>query len=251
MKADSRFVGEITPSPNHDERAGEGVPDILLLHYTGMASGTAALQRLRDPQARVSSHYVVEEDGRIFQLVPEERRAWHAGAGSWMGRADINSRSIGIEIVNPGHEHGYRAFPPDQIAAVIELCGDCVERRQIVPQLVLAHSDIAPDRKQDPGELFPWDQLFQAGIGLYVPPVQICRGPVLRCGDAGADVARLQGAMAAFGYGVEPSGQFDERTFLAIAAFQRRFRPSRIDGVADRSTIETLAKLQALVRSTA
>lgn len=230
------MVCDVRASPNFDERVGEGVPDILLLHYTGMATGAEALARLSDPLARVSSHYVVEEDGRIFQLVPEALRAWHAGAGSWEGRGDVNSRSIGIEIVNPGHEHGYRPFPSVQIASVIELCRECVDRWRIAPRRVLAHSDTAPDRKQDPGELFPWDQLSRAGIGLAPAAKDFIEGSALSEGATGADVVHFQATLTEFGYGVETTGTFDRSTVLATTAFQRHYRTSRIDGAADAAT---------------
>jgi N-acetylmuramoyl-L-alanine amidase len=141
------------PSPNFDAR--KAVPDSVILHYTGMQTGEAAIERLRDPEAKVSAHYVVEEDGRIFRLVAEERRAWHAGAAFWKGVKDINSASIGIEIVNPGHEFGYRAFPDAQVASVINLLADVRSRWMISDSRILGHSDIAPARKVDPGELFP------------------------------------------------------------------------------------------------
>jgi len=157
------------PSPNHDSRDGHAV-DILLLHYTGMQSGEAAIARLRDPVAKVSAHYVVEEDGRVFHLVPEDRRAWHAGVSSWMGAANINQRSIGIEIVNPGHEFGYRAFPPAQMAAVLELSQGILVRHPIPPARVIGHSDVAPLRKEDPGELFDWQGLATAGVGVWLSP---------------------------------------------------------------------------------
>ena len=156
------------PSPNFDMRRAP--PDMLVLHYTGMETGEAALARLRDPEAKVSAHYLVEEDGRIFQLVPEERRAWHAGAGGWRGEDDCNAASIGIEIVNPGHEFGYRLFPEAQIAAVIALIGDIRDRWTIPDNRIIAHSDLAPARKTDPGELFPWKRLAEAGHGLWFEP---------------------------------------------------------------------------------
>jgi N-acetylmuramoyl-L-alanine amidase len=156
------------PSPNFDTRRAP--PDMLVLHYTGMETGEAALARLRDPEAKVSAHYLVEEDGRIFQLVPEERRAWHAGAGGWRGEDDCNAASIGIEIVNPGHEFGYRLFPEAQIAAVIALIGDIRDRWTIPDNRIIAHSDLAPARKTDPGELFPWKRLAEAGHGLWAEP---------------------------------------------------------------------------------
>ena len=160
----------LSPSPNHNERPAGKAIDILLIHYTGMRDGDAALQRLRDPAAKVSSHYLIEEDGRIHRLVDESRRAWHAGVGYWAGERDINAVSIGIELVNPGHDNGYRAFPQPQMAALIELGKAILARHPIPPSRVLGHSDIAPTRKIDPGELFDWKALAAAGIGLWPAP---------------------------------------------------------------------------------
>ena len=156
------------PSPNFDLR--KTPPDMIVLHYTGMRTGEAALARLRDPEAKVSSHYLVEEDGRVFTLVAEERRAWHAGASFWKGERDVNGRSVGVEIVNPGHEFGYRPFPEAQIAAVIELVAEIRTRWTVEDGAIVGHSDVAPERKQDPGELFPWKRLAQAGHGLWAEP---------------------------------------------------------------------------------
>src|SRR3984957_10050573 len=156
------------PSPNFDARTAP--PDMVVLHYTGMPTGEAALARLRDPAAKVSAHYVVEEDGRVFALVPEERRAWHAGKSFWRGERDINAASIGVEIVNPGHEFGYRPFPDVQIDSVIELVGEIRSRWSIDDDRLLGLSDVAPDRKEDPGELFPWKRLAEAGHGLWAEP---------------------------------------------------------------------------------
>ncbi len=243
MTPDSPTVTGLASSPNHDARREGAVPDILLLHYTGMISGEAALARLTDAASEVSSHYLVEEDGRVFQLVAEERRAWHAGASIWRGRGDVNSRSIGIEIVNPGHEHGYRPFPAQQIAAVVELCRDCVARWAIPARNVLAHSDVAPSRKEDPGELFPWDQLFRAGVGHWAEPAKAAGGRYLTLGDRGQPVEAYQGLLAAYGYGQEIDGTFDETTRSNTFAFQRHFRQGRVDGVADMGTITTLHRL--------
>ena len=171
------------PSPNHDERPCP--VDMLVMHYTGMQSGAAAIERLRDPVARVSSHYVVEEDGTIWRLVPEERRAWHAGISHWRGHDVLNGRSIGIEIVNPGHEWGYRPFPALQMAAVCELALGLLSRHVIPARNVVAHSDIAPDRKQDPGELFDWQGLATNGVGLW--PAADWRPGGGRDGGAGGD----------------------------------------------------------------
>ena len=238
------MVADVVPSPNHDRRVG-GAPDMILLHYTGMQAGEAALERLCAPDSKVSAHYVVFEDGRIVQCVPEELRAWHAGLASWGGETDINSRSIGIEIVNPGHEFGYRDFPLRQVAAVISLCKSIGTRRgPIAPERVLAHSDVAPDRKQDPGERFPWALLSDSGIGHWVRPAALTvEGPTLRVGDEGEAVSRLQSMLASYGYGIEESGRYDERTRDVVAAFQRHFRPARVDGIADASTTRTLRAL--------
>jgi N-acetylmuramoyl-L-alanine amidase len=199
------------PSPNHDSRDGAAI-DMLVLHYTGMASAAAALERLCDPAARVSAHYTIDEDGTIYAMVPEDRRAWHAGVSHWAGAANINSRSIGIELVNPGHEFGYRAFPPEQIAALTTLCHSILVRHPIPSARVLGHSDVAPARKEDPGELFPWARLAKAGIGLWPTP-----------GDSNLQAS----ALARFGY--DPDAPLDK----AIAAFQRHFRPKTLDGVWD------------------
>ncbi|RIX98807.1 N-acetylmuramoyl-L-alanine amidase [Aureimonas flava] len=243
MTPDSPVATRTLASPHHDARRDGLRPEILLLHYTGMESGAAALRRLSGAEGEVSSHYLVEEDGCVFQLVAEERRAWHAGVSWWRGRDDVNSRSIGVEIVNPGHEHGYRPFPARQIEAVIELCRDCVARWSIAAQNVLAHSDVAPTRKQDPGELFPWDQLFRAGIGHWVAPAVVPSGRFLTLGDRGQPVEAYQGLLAAYGYRQAIDGTFDEATRFNTFAFQRHFRPGRVDGVADMGTIATLHRL--------
>jgi N-acetylmuramoyl-L-alanine amidase len=220
-------------------------PQILLLHYTGMKTGAAAEDRLCDPQAEVSAHYLVHEDGEIVQMVPERERAWHAGKGSWHGREDVNSQSIGIEVVNPGHEFGYRRFPGRQVAALIPLCRGIIERWGIRADMVLAHSDVAPGRKVDPGVLFPWSILARAGVGHYRPAAPRSDGPVLRPGDSGDAVAQLQLSLAAYGYGINVTGAYDGPTEAVVAAFQRHFRRSLVDGVADASSIDTLRRLIA------
>lgn len=240
--ADSSVVESVVPSPNVDERIG-GPPDIILLHYTGMETAEAALERLRDPVARVSSHYFVHENGNIVQMVPEAKRAWHAGVSSWGGVTDINSRSIGIEIVNPGHDFGYPDFPIRQIAAVIALCRGILARRAIPRDRVLAHSDVAPARKQDPGEKFPWKLLAESGVGLWVEPLPITDWLSLVPGDTGATVLELQASLVEFGYGLQVTGDYDEATRIVVTAFQRHFRPAQVDGMADTSTRETLSKL--------
>jgi N-acetylmuramoyl-L-alanine amidase len=242
---DSPLVDQVRPSPNHQPRRGGVRPDILLLHYTGMSTTQAALERLCDPGAEVSSHYLVFEDGRVFQLVAESRRAFHAGESAWEGSTDINSRSIGIEIGNKGHDFGCPEFPDVQIAAVIALCRDIVARWGIAPRRVLAHSDVAPLRKRDPGEAFPWARLAAAGVGLWVKPAAIETGRTLRPGDHGEEVARLQRRLADYGYGIAASGDYDAATQETVGAFQRHFRPARVDGIADVSTVRTLEMLLA------
>jgi N-acetylmuramoyl-L-alanine amidase len=230
------------PSPNFDARTRP--PDMIVLHYTGMRTGEAALARLRDPAAKVSAHYLVEEDGRIFTLVAEERRAWHAGASFWRGERNVNGASIGIEIVNPGHEHGYRPFPDAQIEAVIDLVADIRSRWTIADERILGHSDVAPQRKEDPGELFPWRRLAEAGHGLWAAPAAAPGAP-LGEGDEGAGVFALQAGLTRLGYDSAPSGAYDGATAAIVRAFQRHWRPDRIDGVADG---ETRARLIALLR---
>lgn len=224
------------PSPNHDERP-EGVPvDVLVLHYTDMETGAAAIARLRDPEARVSSHYVVEEDGRIFRLVPEERRAFHAGVSHWRGHEALNGRSIGVEVVNPGHSCGYQPFPALQMAAVCDLCLDILSRWPIPARNVVAHSDVAPDRKRDPGELFDWQGLATQGVGLWpsgVPGEDPSFVP-----DSAARAAVL---LRAIGYPVD-----EARPSLAIAAFQRHWRQELVSGEADAGTLLRMKAVAAL-----
>jgi N-acetylmuramoyl-L-alanine amidase len=241
---DNGLVNAVHPSPNHGPRKGKG-PDSIILHYTGMASGAAALARLCDPQSEVSAHYFIGEHGETLQLVPEERRAWHAGQSCWAGERDMNSASIGIEIQNGGHEFGGPAYPEAQIAPLIALCRDIMRRHAIKPVRILAHSDIAPGRKIDPGEYFPWGRLAEAGVGLYVPPHPIGEDTPLAPGASGEHVAALQKMLATYGYDIDISGTYDANTEKVVAAFQRHFRPARVDGRADRSTIGTLEDLLA------
>ncbi|MHA7777445.1 N-acetylmuramoyl-L-alanine amidase [Roseibium sp. M-1] len=243
VATDTGVKARIHPSPNHGQRA-QGAPiDMVVLHYTGMPTAEEALQRLCDPRSEVSAHYLVDENGSILQCVPEARRAWHAGRSFWKGETDINSRSIGIEIVNPGHEHGYRPFPETQVAAVIALVRDVCLRHGIHPWMVLAHSDIAPDRKEDPGELFPWDRLAEQGLGLYVGHQPQGGGVLMQEGDSGQPVEALQSMLALYGYEVDITGDFDQKTRQVVTAFQRHFRQEKVDGVVDLSTIETLDAL--------
>ncbi|HEY9554670.1 N-acetylmuramoyl-L-alanine amidase [Allosphingosinicella sp.] len=207
------------PSPNFDERA---LPvTMLVLHYTGMVDAASAIERLRDPEAGVSSHYLVAEDGQVLRLVDEDKRAWHAGRSHWRGVTDVNSASIGIEIVNPGHEFGYQPFPEEQMDALVPLVADIVRRHAIPRANVVGHSDIAPDRKQDPGELFEWYRL--AKVGLAVPR------PVRNLIDPNWTDAGFLLALERYGYDVRDPA-------AATTAFQRRFRPELVDGVIDGET---------------
>src|SRR2546421_976422 len=241
FRPDSPFATQVVPSPTHDARTSR--VDILLLHYTGMTTEEEARARLTDPEASVSCHYFVYEDGRIDQLVREARRAWHAGASSWKGAIDINARSIGIEVAHPGHEYGYRDFPDAQIDALIALCRDIIARHPIRRERVLAHSDIAPARKKDPGEKFPWARLAQAGIGLWVEPAPIAEGRTFPANDKGAEGEKLEKQLARFGYDFKITGHYDDNTRSVVTAFQRHFRAARVDGLADPSTVETLRRL--------
>ncbi|QEX15848.1 N-acetylmuramoyl-L-alanine amidase [Hypericibacter terrae] len=221
-------------SPNHDERPAGQPIDILLLHYTGMKGAQAAIDRLVDPKAKVSAHYLIEEDGTPWRLVAEERRAWHAGVSYWEGSRDINARSIGIELVNPGHEFGYRPFPPAQMDSLEALALEILARHPITPRHVLGHSDVAPPRKQDPGELFDWAGLARHGIGLW---------PRASATPRSWSVAEFQSGLGRFGYEVPTHGQLDEATKTVLIAFQRHFRPSRFDGAPDDECAGILADL--------
>ncbi len=233
------------PSPNHDGRDGVKV-DMLVLHYTGMKTAREALDRLRDPAAMVSSHYVVDEDGSVFRLVPEDRRAWHAGVSHWRGHAALNARSIGIEVVNPGHEWGYRDFPVLQLAAVCDLCVLAQAAHGIPARNVVAHSDIAPDRKQDPGERFDWRSLAENGVGLWpfdAPDLGVTG--IVR--DA-ASLRPVRAALQEIGYRVGPEGGLDPALSAVLRAFQRHWRPEAVTGQADDGTLVRLLAVQKLVR---
>ena len=244
FSAESCVVAEVRPSPNHGERTGGLRPDMILLHYTGMIDAAVALDRLCAPGSEVSAHYLVLEDGRIIQMVQESRRAWHAGVSSWAGQSDINSCSIGIEIANPGHGFGYPDFPKRQIAAVTALCRGIQTRNTIPPARVLAHSDVAPSRKQDPGEKFPWRTLWDSGVGHWVKPTPITEGgAVLALGDRGDAVTSIQDLLGKYGYDITITGTYDSTTHDAVKAFQRHFRPERVDGIVDESTRLTLQEL--------
>ena len=233
----------ILRSPNFNERHGGKPVSILLLHYTGMESVDKACDWLCCEESQVSCHYLVDEHGGIVQMVDETERAWHAGVSSWLGDEDINSASIGIEIQNQGHTLGYHDFPEKQMQAVVMLCKDIVVRNKFEPRHILAHSDVAPGRKVDPGEKFNWQNLHEHGIGHWVQPEAISGGSFLQEGDAGDPVLALQTLLKFYGYGLEASGTFDQRTRIVIKAFQRHFRQVRVDGIADASTVATLHKL--------
>lgn len=233
----------LDPSPNFGPRRDGKAPAFVILHYTGLATAEEAVEILKSPDMEVSAHYLVHEDGRIVQMVSEKARAWHAGKSFWKGETDINSASIGIEIVNPGDLEGYPPFKDRQIEAVIGLCRDICERHAIRPENVLAHSDIAPARKTDPGHNFPWKRLHEAGIGHYIEPRPIRGGRFLALGERGQPVEALQSMLALYGYGIEITGVFDDSTETVIKAFQRHFRPQNVDGVADVSTIDSLYRL--------
>ena len=226
------------PSPNHDARPDGQPVDILLLHYTDMESAEAALARMTDAAARVSAHYCVDEDGTVYRLVPEERRAWHAGVSFWAGARDINARSIGIELVNPGHSCGYRPFPEAQMQALEELARGILARHPIPAHRVLGHSDVAPARKIDPGELFDWRRLARAGIGIWPEPAGYSDPGQA---DSPPAIADLQSKLGRFGYDVAATGVLDQGTQRTLSAFQRHFRPARFDGAPDGETRRILA----------
>jgi N-acetylmuramoyl-L-alanine amidase len=243
LAPDSPLATLWCPSPNREPRRDGRAPDMLILHYTGMDSAEAALDWLTREESKVSAHYLIDEEGHIAQMVAEEMRAWHAGQSLWAGETDLNSCSIGVEIHNPGHDLGYPDFPDAQMHAVEALCLDIFTRRPIPPERVLAHSDIAPGRKRDPGEKFDWQRLARAGIGLWAEPAPLGDDAGLGLGDEGEAVADLQRALARFGYGVELTGTFGIGLEQVVQAFQRHFRPARIDGRADASTRDTLTRL--------
>ncbi len=248
FSADTRCKCVVREAVNYGERAEHLPLDILVLHYTGMESAEAAINWLCVEESGVSCHYVVEEDGKIWQLVPEGKRAWHAGKSSWQGEVDTNSRSIGIEIVNPGHGLGYPDFPDEQIESIIELSLDIVSRNAIPARNVLAHSDVAPGRKCDPGEKFPWKKLAYAGIGAWVDPV-VSNGWEMRLGESSEAVAALQSMLIAYGYDLEITGEYDHLTKICVHAFQQHFYQQRVDGIACDGLISTLENLLKSVRA--
>ena len=225
-----------TPSPNHGARAEPGRVDLVVLHYTGMASAAAALRRLCDPASQVSAHYLIEETGAVHRLVDEDRRAWHAGIASWQGATDINDRSIGIELVNPGHELGYRPFPQALMAALEALLSDILARRAIPPARVLGHSDVAPQRKRDPGELFGWQRLAGRGLAFW---------PAAPGAPMAPDPRAARALLGRCGYGLDGT---EAALAAGLAAFQRRFRPRCCDGHLDAETMGLIAAVADQMR---
>ncbi len=245
-KPDSALVRDLYPSSNIEPRIGGLSPSILILHYTGLPTVERALDVLSRPDCKVSCHYVIDTDGRIIQMVAEEMRAWHAGASSWHGLVDVNSASIGIEIQNPGHTHGYPDYPKAQMTSVIALANDIVTRHAIARDRVLAHSDIAPSRKIDPGEKFDWRALAKSGVGHWVRPSPLDPADNgLGPGDDGPMVREARRLLDHYGYGIEAHGAIDEAMGFVLRAFQLHFRPARVDSRLDRSTLNTLKRLLA------
>ncbi|MAI88958.1 N-acetylmuramoyl-L-alanine amidase [Ponticaulis sp.] len=245
-----------SPSPNFNDRRFP--VDMLVLHYTGMKTGPSALERMCDPKAEVSSHYMVEENGDVFQLVDESMRAWHAGRSSWFGDTDLNSRSVGIEIVNRGHNiplpgGELQPYFRAQIESVIELSKSILDRHKIPQNRVVGHSDIAPERKDDPGEHFPWEELSERGVGFWpVRPDETAfpsvapQGEGIKLGETSERVAELQSLLAQIGYAVEADGTYDKFLGIVITAFQRRWNQSSVTGLADPMTVELIRRVAEL-----
>ena len=244
FRPDTALPCTVLPSPNHGDRKGRAI-DAIILHYTDMPSAGAAVAVLCDPATEVSSHYLVDEDGGVIQMVPEERRAWHAGRSYWQGERDLNSASIGIEIANGGLRGGLPPFPDRQIEAVIALCRDIVARHGVPADRVLAHSDIAPGRKVDPGPRFPWARLAEADLSVWPVAPVVLPGVSLALGATGCRIAALQKSLTAWGADVPVTGTFDAVTRTAVAAFQLHFRIRRHDGVADEETFALAATFVA------
>lgn len=249
FKPDSPHVDAIRPAVNVERRKSGFKPELLIMHYTGMSSAAKAIDWLSRAESKVSCHYVIDEEGIVTQMVPEKLRAWHAGQSYWHGETDINSKSIGIEIQNPGHENGYPRFRKRQMQAVAQLSHDIVFRHHMRPECVLAHSDIAPQRKIDPGEKFNWEWLAGEGVGFWVTPAtsRSARN-VLGIGAKNADVEGAQELLARYGYDVRVTGELDLHTWKVLRAFQLHFRQKKPDGLLDRSTCETLEALVEKVR---
>lgn len=245
-RPDSPLTGSLFPSPNIEPRQRGLMPSIIILHYTGLPSVEKSIEVLSRPDCKVSCHYVVAEDGHVTQMVAEDMRAWHAGVSSWHAETDINSCSIGIEIQNPGHNGGYPDFPAAQMQVVTALCRDIAARHTILPERVLAHSDVAPGRKIDPGEKFDWPGLHRAGVGHWVEPAPVNDDDLGYAGHTqGPAILAAQELLARYGYGIEPTGIYSDRMKTVVGAFQLHFRPARVDGCLDHSTFVTLQRLVA------
>lgn len=244
FKPDSPYVEHVHPAVNREKRRDGVRPHLVILHYTGMATAQKAIDWLSREESRVSCHYVIDEKGAVVQLVPELLRAWHAGVSSWRGETDINSHSLGIEIQNPGHSDGYPAFSRLQIASVIALTRDICERHAIAPRDVLGHSDVAVGRKIDPGERFPWPVLAHHGVGHWVRPAPVRADDLgLGLGAVGPQVKEASSLLADYGYDLERCVRIDDKMVKVLTAFQRHFRPRRVDGRLDISTLKTLRRL--------
>ena len=250
LKADSSLVNALHPSCNTGDRRKGCRADMILLHYTGMRSAAKAVGWLANPKSKVSCHYVIDEGGGITQMVAETQRAWHAGASHWAGETDINSASIGIEVQNPGHEHGYPEFPAEQMQAVAALCRDIAKRRGIPAERVLAHSDVAPGRKIDPGEKFDWAHLASYGVGHWVKPSPLDVDARRLLDDDAAAITEATELLRAYGYGVE-NLERDDWFAVLMRTFQFHFRPARTDGHLDAGTLDTLRRLVAALPASA
>lgn len=226
-----------------DSKSGSPIIDTVILHYTGMKTGMEALDRLCSAEAQVSAHYLIEENGDIYELVAPEKRAWHAGVSFWQGRHNMNDTSIGIEMVNPGHEFGYRPFPDCQIERLESLLRYVKTRFDIPASRFIGHSDVAPDRKQDPGELFPWKRLAQGGFGLWAEPIMKDATIIAKKAMVNDKCADLNERLAVIGYSVPQGEKFSHATFMALSAFQRHWRPEKIDGHLDRETQSVMLEI--------
>jgi N-acetylmuramoyl-L-alanine amidase len=246
MNARLRFMDILPfPSPNYDGRPEGAAIDTIVIHYTDMETPEAALHRMCDPEVGVSAHYLIDEAGIVYQLVPEEKRAWHAGESHWRGVSGVNAVSVGIELANPGHEHGYPDFPAAQMDAVLKLCRGIKERHGVADRNVVAHSDIAFLRKCDPGEKFDWAWMAREGVGIYPFGAKPVTGTALKKGDTGQKVMRLQQALCNWGYGLKTDGKFAEKTEACVIAFQRHYRPEGVTGAWDEECAGRLALLLA------
>lgn len=242
------------PSPSWNERpAGVQGIDTVIIHYTGMHTAGEALSRLCDEDIEVSAHFLIDEDGKTYQLVAPEQRAWHAGVSHWQGRDNMNHTSIGVELVNPGHEFGYRCFPDAQITALLKVLAHLKATFDIPQHRFLGHSDIAPDRKADPGELFPWGVLADAGFGIWLDKadhanVRYDASTIAKKGMSGPEIAQLNEDLRLIGYNVDEGNAFTEQTLYGIKAFQRHWRQSSVTGILDVETSDTLKAVVKLMR---